>query len=157
MRVIDCLHCNESFIPSHFNQKICSKVCATKRNKQQCKKWDQNNKDKKKAYNARKYAENGDHYRNQSFKERYKMSLDEARARVEIQDHKCPICGEFIDVDSPGVNGPNKAHVDHCHLTGQIRDMLCRECNWMLGNGKDDPDRLQSGADYLRKWSNAKS
>lgn len=84
------------------------------------------------------------------------MSLDDARNKIAKQDHKCPICQDFIDLDSPGINGLNKAHVDHCHDTGKIRDMLCRECNWMLGNGKDSPERLLAGADYLKSWSNDK-
>jgi hypothetical protein len=40
-------------------------------------------------------------------------------------------------------------HYDHCHQTGSFRGWLCRECNLMLGNSRDNPQRLRDGAAYL--------
>jgi hypothetical protein len=40
-------------------------------------------------------------------------------------------------------------HYDHCHQTGSFRGWLCRECNLMLGNARDNPQRLRDGAAYL--------
>jgi hypothetical protein len=41
--------------------------------------------------------------------------------------------------------------VDHCHTTGEVRELLCRDCNLILGLAGDDPSLLESQAAYLRK------
>jgi hypothetical protein len=39
--------------------------------------------------------------------------------------------------------------VDHDHVTGQVRGLLCRNCNWAVGLMADDPARLRRAAEYL--------
>lgn len=46
-------------------------------------------------------------------------------------------------------NFPRTLVVDHDHLTGRNRGLLCRECNWGLGRAKDSPRILQRAAEYL--------
>jgi len=41
-------------------------------------------------------------------------------------------------------------HVDHDHITGKVRGILCRSCNWLIGHSKEDPGTLESAAQYLR-------
>ncbi len=156
MDAISCRHCKIPFVPSHPNTRLCSDTCKIDRNKYLCKKWDRKpkNKAERKVYNAKLWAEDKDYYRNRSFKERYGITLAEARENLaQFQGGKCAVCVEPIDLDAPGINALNKAHMDHCHDTGENRGILCRECNWMLGNGKDDPVRLRAGAEYLERWA----
>lgn len=58
------------------------------------------------------------------------------------QDNRCAVCRE------PFAETPN---VDHCHLTGKIRGLLCHNCNRGLGLFKDRPIRLRAAAAYLEK------
>jgi hypothetical protein len=73
----------------------------------------------------------------------YGLSIEEFNALIDAQGGRCAICFEV-----PTGRG---FHVDHCHLTGQIRGLLCRGCNLALGNMKDDPVRLKRAVDYLNK------
>ncbi|HVM35429.1 MAG TPA: endonuclease domain-containing protein, partial [Actinomycetota bacterium] len=40
-------------------------------------------------------------------------------------------------------------HVDHCHLSGKVRAVLCFNCNGGLGKTQERLDLLQHAADYL--------
>lgn len=62
---------------------------------------------------------------------------------VEAQGGRCAICSE------PPEN--RRLFVDHDHETMKVRSLLCLTCNGMLGYGKDDPDILRRGAEYLEK------
>lgn len=42
--------------------------------------------------------------------------------------------------------------VDHCHTTGKIRGLLCKDCNQALGLLKDDTDRLRKAIMYLEQY-----
>lgn len=44
-----------------------------------------------------------------------------------------------------------KLSVDHCHITGKIRGLLCVNCNFVLGNAHDNINTLLSLIDYLKK------
>lgn len=47
---------------------------------------------------------------------------------LEEQDYKCPLC----DIDLSELE-PKDVCLDHSHVTGQIRAVLCRNCNSIEG------------------------
>jgi hypothetical protein len=76
--------------------------------------------------------------RSYHLKARYGITGAEAARMLEEQNGVCAICEE-----RPA------DHVDHDHRTGQVRRLLCFNCNGGLGQFRDDPDLLRAAADYL--------
>lgn len=61
----------------------------------------------------------------------------------------CAICGG-PEKRKHSISGtPFTLAVDHDHVTGRIRDLLCNRCNTVLGHVQDDPELLRKAADYL--------
>jgi hypothetical protein len=76
---------------------------------------------------------------------KYHLTLDELYSMHISQNKKCKICKtEYEDVTKHG-----GLYVDHCHKTGKVRGLLCRNCNNLLGVAKDDVTILQNAIEYL--------
>lgn len=45
-----------------------------------------------------------------------------------------------------------KKSADHCHNKNIPRGILCRQCNLLLGNAKDEVVILASAINYLNMW-----
>ena len=56
---------------------------------------------------------------------------------------ECDICGSSDTI----------LYIDHCHTTGKVRGRLCPQCNFGIGNFKDDVDKMRSAIVYLEKHS----
>ena len=65
-----------------------------------------------------------------------------ALQKLKEQENKCPICKKILE------NG----YVDHNHATGQIRALLCNECNKWLGFIEKYPKLVIPMIKYLKKW-----
>lgn len=70
------------------------------------------------------------------------ITRKEYEAMVIEQGGLCGVCG-----------APSDLHIDHCHVTGEVRGLLCPHCNRMLGQAKDQPGTLRAGAAYLERFS----
>ena len=87
-------------------------------------------------------------YRAHHLRRAYGISIEEYDTMLAKQDHRCAVCG----TDDPG--GKHKIfNVDHCHSTGKVRALLCRNCNMLLGMAKDRPEYLTQLIAYLVKHS----
>ena len=69
---------------------------------------------------------------------RYGIDSRVAEDLLRVQERKCPVCG-----------GGTAAHVDHCHETGEVRGILCFNCNGALGRFEDDPELMGRAIEYL--------
>jgi hypothetical protein len=76
---------------------------------------------------------------------RYGIEPDEYDRRFEQQGGVCKICLRPEPVARKGLS------VDHCHLTGQIRGLLCTKCNSGIGLLEDDPNLIRRALDYLNE------
>lgn len=68
----------------------------------------------------------------------YGLSPDDVASLLRQQQGVCLIC-----LRRPAV------HVDHDHVTGEVRGMLCFRCNAALGQFDDTPATLRRAARYL--------
>ncbi len=64
------------------------------------------------------------------------------------QKDKCAICGNN-ETMKHARGTVNQLAVDHDHVTGKIRGLLCQRCNRALGLLRDDIAVLLSAAAYL--------
>ena len=75
-------------------------------------------------------------------------------AMFEAQQGRCAVCGTQKEPWEPGAGLEGRGRflvVDHCHVDGHIRGLLCGNCNKGLGQFKDDMTRLLAAAEYLRR------
>jgi len=73
----------------------------------------------------------------------YGLSQEEYDAMLDRQGGVCAICRKKPDKGKP-------LCVDHCHVTGLVRGLLCHKCNSVLAFGHDDPDILRAAIAYLQ-------
>lgn len=55
-----------------------------------------------------------------------------------------PVCAGCL------TSSDRRLAVDHDHLTGKVRGLLCGQCNLAVGNAGDRPDVLRRLADYIQ-------
>jgi hypothetical protein len=78
-----------------------------------------------------------------------------ARARAYVGAHKDDpefilICSRLMAVGGGrGGRGNNTAHVDHDHVTGEVRGLLCHACNIGIGGLRDSIALLKNAVAYL--------
>lgn len=109
----------------------------------------------KKRSIAKAAAADPDYYRKLTLR-KFGLSPTTFSALLTEQDGRCAICR----TKEPG-GRHGTWHVDHDHAccSGKkscgrcIRGLLCQNCNLMLGNAKDDVDRLAAGIRYLERES----
>lgn len=71
---------------------------------------------------------------------KYGLTVEQFEQMVEQQGDQCAICRRTFTAEP---------HIDHDHVTGQVRALLCTTCNTGLGAFLDNPDLLQAAIDYL--------
>jgi len=150
-----CTKCNENKDLSEFSKckrnkdghqyrcKSCdSKVdknwytVNAKRKKELSDRWQKENPDKVKKYKLQKYG----------------LTVKEHDLMLANQNNLCALCLK-PETDVVPQTGEIKAlTVDHCHVTGRVRGLLCGNCNRALGHFKDDPNVCDAASIYLRRF-----
>lgn len=84
-----------------------------------------------------------------SLKKNYGLSREDYAALLAGQRGRCAICG---CPERRLTKGKATAlAVDHCHVGGHVRGLLCADCNRGLGMFGDDPKRLAAAIEYLER------
>jgi hypothetical protein len=96
------------------------------------------------AENRRRFKESGGYKRSlrqTHLKKKYNLTLEQYDRMLEAQGGGCKICGR--------PPGDIALHVDHCHITGRVRGLLCFPCNAALGHLQHDPDIIETALVYV--------
>jgi DNA-directed RNA polymerase subunit RPC12/RpoP len=80
--------------------------------------------------------------RRSDLKRKYNVRWKDYLNMLKEQDYKCAIC-------KTDIKEFNSAHIDHDHNTGEVRGLLCRDCNLGLGYFKDRVELLKDAIKYL--------
>ena len=102
----------------------------------------------RKKYQAEYYQKNKDKYKKRhrvrSLKVKYNLTEEEYNDLYKKQDYKCAICNI-----KESETARKKLVVDHCHVTRNVRGLLCNNCNSGLGMFYDDISLLIKAKKYL--------
>ena len=91
-----------------------------------------------------RHKENPERTKNNDLKRLYGITLDEHTQMYENQNGVCAIC------KNEGDGKWKKLCVDHDHETGRVRQLLCRNCNMVLGQVGDNINLLEEMIKYLQ-------
>lgn len=109
--------------------------------------WYADNKEKHQAY----YQENREEILQKDWERgiqrRYGVSLEQYDSMLQEQNGKCAIC----KTEEPWQRSERFA-IDHDHLTGKVRGLLCHNCNKGIGLFADKPHDLQAARNYLLRF-----
>ena len=100
---------------------------------------------RRKAHDKKWYENNREYRRAYQYQRKYGISIDAYNAMVEEQGECCALCG----TDQPNTRW-GLWHIDHCDKTNTVRRLLCNCCNLGLGLFNHDPVLLQRAIDYLK-------
>lgn len=123
-----CFHCKEEKALKDFTKCSSAKdglysYCRTCKNELQLsqhKEWRDANRDHLRSYGRKQGLK-----RDMS-KIRYNVSKEDREKIFSAQGRCCAICGRDTPVGKYW-------HLDHNHITGQIRSILCMDCNMIVG------------------------
>lgn len=80
-------------------------------------------------------------------KSEYGITEIQIQKLMDKQQGCCDICKRSLDYLG------KKFCIDHDHKTGEVRGLLCHNCNIAIGNMQDNPTYLRSAAAYLEKYN----
>jgi hypothetical protein len=140
----------KNYDANHKEQKIITDKLRYDKNRvqilKQKKQYSMKHKEKIKAY--QKQHKTTDGYKKQSkhwhLKTNYNIGLDDYNDLFNAQEGCCIIC----DVHQSNLKKP--LFVDHDHVTGKVRGLLCSACNSLLGYAHDNISILESAIKYLK-------
>ena len=96
---------------------------------------------------CKKYSRERDKF--SKIKRIYNLTEENFQELYDSQDGKCKICSCEVNYRGNSSNKVNSACIDHNHITGKVRGLLCSNCNRALGLFKDDKLIVSNAYKYL--------
>lgn len=89
--------------------------------------------------------------RERNLKHKYGVTLEWYNAKLKEQDYCCAICKIKENKVTRGAVSDLNFAVDHDHVTGKVRGLLCNQCNRALGMFKDSVELIEKAIKYLER------
>lgn len=90
-------------------------------------------------------TQNKERRRNIELKYKFGITLEDYNNLFAAQEGKCKICKKHQ------TELKTTLHVDHNHITGKVRGLLCKQCNFGIGYLQDNPELCRDAAKYLEE------
>lgn len=103
-------------------------------------------------YRSRNPEKRREYQRKTNLRRLYGVSTDDYERMFEKQGGVCRICRQ-PEQRSRADGSRKHLHLDHDHVTGRVRGLLCTRCNTVLGMANDDCSVLASAIDYLSEFA----
>ncbi|QBI89974.1 endonuclease VII [Escherichia phage HZP2] len=93
--------------------------------------------------NAERYKKEAARRRANHLRANYGIEEETYRKMYEEQHGVCAICKQPESIEGRSLC------VDHSHITGEVRGLLCSNCNRGIGLLKDSPELVRNAFHYL--------
>lgn len=120
----------------HSYCKACRKVwyeANKERERAESRKWHKDNPERSK-YNSR----------NCKLKKKFGLSFEDYQEMHLMQEGLCAICKRPSQTEA-------LLAVDHDHITGKVRALLCASCNMGIGQFDENVERMEAAIAYIKE------
>ncbi len=138
-----CTKCDRTLPLSSFGPHSRMKLGRQSACRECSRDWHRANPDYVRRKNQQHRQNNPDYYLNWARRKKYGLTPQDISDMRESQRGLCSGCVRPLK--------EFKECVDHCHLTGKVRGLLCSDCNVSIGRLRDDPLTLRRLAEYLER------
>ncbi len=97
-------------------------------------------------YSKEKYKKYYPQNKNRYYLKKFNITLKDKEVMIQNQSNTCLICKQQFKAS-------HSTHVDHNHITGKVRGILCSGCNMLIGFMETNPKRLEEAFNYLLQCS----
>lgn len=159
MAQLICPACEQAFTPHHGSQKWCTFRCRDRERQRRFRRLsgppsitrpcgycasDFSSPDGRQRYCSDDCARTAKSLR-EAYR-RYGITMAEYRTIWFHQGGVCAIC------EQPETTERNRLlAIDHDHVSGHVRALLCSQCNRAIGLLRDDPKTIRAAADYVER------
>lgn len=123
--------------------------------RQYARNWNETHKAQRNEYNrAATAAKKSQYYRNKEkytasnldshYRRAYNLTTKQVDQMIADRNGLCDICGLPEKIEK-------RLSVDHSHKTGQVRGMLCTNCNVGIARFNDSPELMRVAALYMEQ------
>lgn len=120
--------------------------------KESSKKYYETHKVEKSKYAKEWYIDGGKQKQNNTRRKRiFNLSPEDYDKIEKEQNFVCAICKKSEIRINKNRNFTNKLSVDHDHITGKVRGLLCHACNAGIGLLRENIENLENAINYLNK------
>ena len=153
LRTKICSRCKKEFSIDNFYKNKSKKdghncYCKDCANKSKDK-WSINNKEKErntaKVWRKKNKEKLRKQKRKETLKKIYGITLNDYNEMFSNQSGCCAICGKHQSQENKALS------VDHNHLTGEVRKLLCCKCNFLVGKIESNIDIIDNIFSYLEE------